>query len=120
MAASVLSTDESYANHNEQGSLRFILLDSDAIADIFLCGSGRHTIMITSNGVVKFQNQEECQQYIKQRSNYRLVLITSGSSGRNLVPKIHQLPQVTSIFVFCMDETRHKIWTRNFSKVRYC
>lgn len=108
-----------HGNYNDHRALRFVFLDSDFIADSILSGRHAPTKILTSKDVVEFQNDEECQKYIERKSNYRLVLITSGSCGRKLVPQIHQLSQVTSIYVFCMDEKSHRRWACNFSKVRY-
>jgi hypothetical protein len=66
----------------------------------------------------KFQNVNECQQYIEQRSeNDRLVIIVSGRFGIEIVPKIHQLRQVSSIYVFCMNKQANEKWANNYSKV---
>lgn len=112
MANHAGSIDKSHA------TVRFILLDSHIIADSILFGPQGRIAMTANSGVVNFGNHEECQKYIEQRSNYRLILITSGRSGRELVPRIHQLTQVASIYVFCMDETSNKKWACQFSKVR--
>ena len=65
-----------------------------------------------------FQNGTECQQYIEQRSkDDRLVMIVSGRLGREVVPNIHQLRQVSSIYVFCMDKKANEKWASEFSKV---
>lgn len=115
------SIDQPHANRNEHVTLRFILLDSHVIADSILFGSQGRITMTANSGIVNFRNHEECQceKYIERRPNYRLILITSGCSGCELVPRIHRLIQVASIYVFCRDETSHKKWACQFSKVRY-
>ncbi len=47
----------------------------------------------------------------------RLILIVSGQLGRKLVPQIHHLRQLSSIYVFCMDKQANERWTRQFTKV---
>lgn len=119
MANHAGSIDKSHANRSEHVTLRFILLDSQVIADSILFGSQGGMAMTAHDSVAKFRNHEECQKYIEHRPNYRLILITSGRAGRELVPKIHQLTQVASIYVFCIDENTHKKWACRFFKVRY-
>ncbi|CAF1143683.1 unnamed protein product [Rotaria sp. Silwood1] len=45
-------------------------------------------------------------------------MIVSGRLGQDIVPSIHELRQVISIYVYCMDKSRHEQWARNFAKVK--
>ncbi len=76
----------------------------------------RHII----NHLKKFQDIEQCQQYIEQRSEEdRLVIIVSGTQGQQMVPHIHHLGQVSSIYVYCMDQYKNQQWACEFSKVKF-
>lgn len=112
MATAVLSND----NHLEIFSL--IWLDKEKnIKDIRNTEQELRSII---NYLKKFQYVEECQRYIEQRSeNDRLVFIVSGEMGQKIVPSIHKLRQVRSIYIYCMDKKKHKKWTRQFMKVRF-
>ena len=71
------------------------------------------------NHLRKFAYGLECLQYIKQRStDDRLMLIVSDEFGRELVPQIHELKQVSSIYVYCMNQSSNDQWTHEFPKVR--
>ncbi|CAF0899531.1 unnamed protein product [Adineta steineri] len=71
------------------------------------------------NHIKKFQDIKQCQQYIEQTSQKdRLVIIVSGSLGQEIVPFIHQLRQVISIYVYCMDKKSNEQWTCKFSKIK--
>ncbi|CAF4106934.1 unnamed protein product, partial [Rotaria sordida] len=60
-----------------------------------------------------------CQEYIKKQSQKaQLIMIVSGRLGREIVPSIHELRQVISIYVYCMDKKSHEQWARNFEKVK--
>jgi hypothetical protein len=68
----------------------------------------------------KFNDIQQCQTYIEQQSKTdRLVLIVSGQLGRQIVPRIHQLQQVLSIYVYCANKEANQIWVRDHVKVRY-
>jgi hypothetical protein len=72
------------------------------------------------NHLKTFDDQNQCKQYIQSLSPQdRLVLIVSGRCGRQLVPQIHQLPQLSSIYVYCMDQKANEEWAKDFIKVRY-
>jgi len=65
-----------------------------------------------------FDDPQQCHHYIISLSvQDRLILIVSGQLGRQLIPQIHHLRQVSSIYVFCMDKQANEQWARNFTKV---
>ena len=62
------------------------------------------------NHLKTFDDQGECHQRILSLSQEdRLVLIVSGRCGRQLVPQIHHLRQVSSIYVYCMDKKANEL-----------
>ncbi|CAF1393546.1 unnamed protein product, partial [Rotaria sp. Silwood1] len=59
------------------------------------------------------------QKYIEQRSqNERVVMVVSGRLGQAIVPSIHKIRQIISIYVYCIDKERNKQWAVNFPKVK--
>ncbi|CAF4731137.1 unnamed protein product, partial [Rotaria sp. Silwood2] len=71
------------------------------------------------NRLKKFHDLEQCQKYIEQRSqNERIVMIVSGRLGREIVPSVHKIRQIVSIYVYCMDKERNKHWAVKFATVK--
>jgi len=71
------------------------------------------------NHLKTFDDQGECHQRILSLSQEdRLVLIVSGRCGRQLVPQIHHLRQISSIYVYCMDKTANELWAKDFIKIK--
>jgi hypothetical protein len=70
------------------------------------------------NHLLTFDDSNLCEDYIRSVSTHdRIVIIVSGLSGRQLIPRIHSLRQVCSIYVYCMDRKTNEQWTKKFSKV---
>ena len=69
------------------------------------------------NDFLTFASSEECESCIKQKKNDRIVLIVGGQIGRQVVPKIHDLMQMASILVYCMDKEGNEKWAKNHAKV---
>jgi hypothetical protein len=70
------------------------------------------------NYLITFDDQHQCHQYILSFSAQdRLILIVSGRLGRQFVPQIHQLRQLCSIYVYCMDKEANEQWAKEFTKV---
>ena len=71
------------------------------------------------NHLKTFDDQDECHQRILSLSTQdRLILIVSGRCGRQLVPQIHHLRQVSSIYVYCMDKKANELWAKDFIKIK--
>ncbi|CAF2761342.1 unnamed protein product [Rotaria sp. Silwood2] len=64
-------------------------------------------------------NKNECEQYIQSSpKQQRFVLITSGKIGQDFIPRIHQLPQIVSIYIYCMNKKIHEEWSKEYKKVK--
>jgi hypothetical protein len=73
---------------------------------------------IFGNNFESFESGNQCENFINLHKNRRLVLVVSGQIGRDLVPKIHKLSHVISIYVYCMDKQANEKWTKNYNKVK--
>ncbi len=69
------------------------------------------------NHLRTFDNSDQCEQYIQQITHEKVVLIISGSLGRQMVPRLHSLPQFSACYVFCKDQKANEQWAKEYSKV---
>jgi tetratricopeptide (TPR) repeat protein len=60
----------------------------------------------------------ECEDYLQGMKSEEAFIISSGSLGRQIVPKIHDMPQVRAIYIFCGDRTRHAEWAKGWEKIK--
>jgi hypothetical protein len=70
------------------------------------------------NHLRTFDNSDECEQYTRQITKEKVVLIVSGSAGRQIVPKLHDLPQFSACYVFCHDKKANEQWANKYQKVK--
>ncbi|CAF0898088.1 unnamed protein product [Adineta ricciae] len=62
---------------------------------------------------------DRCEEYIRKKCTRRRVfLVVSGGLGKEIVPKVHNLPNVYAIYVFCSDLSFHIPWAAAYPKVR--
>lgn len=74
----------------------------------------------TINHLKTFDEVCECQKYIEEISKQdRVILIVSGRLGLEVVPHIHELRQVSSIYIYSMKETENEQWTETYPKVTH-
>ena len=67
-----------------------------------------------------FDNIDECLSSIDSNTReQRIFLIVSGEFGQSLVPRIHHLSRIVSIYIFCFDRIKHEHWANEYKpKVR--
>ncbi|CAF3016766.1 unnamed protein product [Rotaria socialis] len=65
-----------------------------------------------------FTDVDQCIEYLKRIDGQKIFLITSGSLGKKTVPLIHDVAQLDTIFVFCINKDLHKVWAKEWSKVK--
>ena len=66
--------------------------------------------------LIRVEDINQCEDFVRSRSE-QLILIVNGRLGRELVPKIHPLRHVASIYVYCADKEGNEQWAKHFSKV---
>ena len=119
MAMASLPSIDSLINDNDDNVEIFSLvwLDTNVHAE-----KNQHTqqrLRSIINHLKTFQDGEECKQYIEHRQKHdRLVLIVSSQLGRQVVPAIHKLRQVSAIYVTSTDKKSDEQWAQEFVKVR--
>ena len=70
------------------------------------------------NNVNTFTDGDECIQFIEDINDNKVCMIISGSLGQHIVPRVHNMSQVDSIFIFCGNKKRHEQWTKEWSKIK--
>ncbi|CAF1528925.1 unnamed protein product [Rotaria sp. Silwood1] len=65
-----------------------------------------------------FTDAEECIDFLSASKKEKVFMIVSGSLGQHVIPKIHALPQLDSIYVFCSNQSIHEEWARTMPKVK--
>jgi tetratricopeptide (TPR) repeat protein len=70
------------------------------------------------NIINTFTDDDECIQFLDSMGNEKACMIISGSLGQQIVPRIHNMSQVDSIFIFCDDKKYHEQWTKEWTKIK--
>jgi hypothetical protein len=97
----------------------FSLIWLDTNTDVNQNRDAEEKLRPVINHFKRFENVKQCKKYIEQCSKQdQIVLITSGQLGKEIVPGIHHLPQVVSIYIFCYNVEAHKIWAFEHTKVK--
>ena len=70
------------------------------------------------NPIKTFINVEACLEFLKKIENEKICMIISGSLAQDIVPQIHNMSQVDTIFIFCGNKKLHELWIKDWSKIK--
>lgn len=120
MASGDLFVDNPIANTNDHPLEIFCIILLDVNVNDKENKEIEHQLRSTINHFRKFNDAVQCGKFIRQRSKHeRVILIVCGGLEKEIIPSIHNLRVIVSIYVYCMDVQGDNIWVAEFSKVRY-
>jgi hypothetical protein len=70
------------------------------------------------NSVNTFSNEEQCMAFLMEKKDEKACMLISGSLGQHIVPQVHDMSQVDSIFIFCGNKAWHEKWAKDWPKVK--
>ncbi|CAF0978052.1 unnamed protein product [Rotaria sordida] len=65
-----------------------------------------------------YEAENECQEYIQSKPQISFLIIVSGRLSRQIIPNIHELSQLSGIYIFCMNKKSHEEWSKQYQKIR--
>jgi tetratricopeptide (TPR) repeat protein len=70
------------------------------------------------HNINKFTDGDQCIQFLETVDQEKACMIISGSLGQHIVPRVHGMSQVDSIFIFCGNKKRHEEWAKQWPKIK--
>ncbi|CAM6005317.1 unnamed protein product, partial [Sphagnum balticum] len=108
----------SQINARRVQNVLLIWLDNESNNNSADCQNTISQLRQAVNDINRFNDGEECMQFIDNITDTKACMIVSGSLGQDIVPRIHNMPQVDSIFIFCRDQKHHEQWVKDWPKIR--
>jgi hypothetical protein len=70
------------------------------------------------NFIKIFQNEDDCEKYIKQMSKDEyIIFIINDQIGERFIPHIHHLKQIFSIYIYSSTKNTDQQWINQYNKV---
>ncbi|CAF2035288.1 unnamed protein product [Rotaria magnacalcarata] len=82
------------------------------------CKNTLAQLHIVVNEVKQCTKWKECIEWLNKNREETFHVIVSGGLGQSLVPSIHSIPNLDSIYIFCGNQQRHEEWARRWSKIK--
>ena len=78
----------------------------------------QRSILAVTNAFRSYDDKVQCEEFIRSApAHHDIILIASGGLSQEIVPSIHQLPQLTLVHVYCMKKEYMEAWAKKFKKV---
>jgi tetratricopeptide (TPR) repeat protein len=72
----------------------------------------------TVNTINTFTDGEQCIHFLENMDNEKVCMIISGSLGQHIVPRVHNMSQVDSIFIFCGNKKHYEQSAKDWPKIK--
>ncbi|CAF0957054.1 unnamed protein product [Adineta steineri] len=70
------------------------------------------------SAISTYTNDDQCLEFIQTVVDNKIFMIISGSLGQHIVPRVHSMSQVDSIFIFCGNKKHHEQWAKDWPKIK--
>ena len=70
------------------------------------------------NTVNTFTDMGKCINFIAETKEEKIFIISSGTFGQTIVPIIHEMPQISNMYIFCGNKCHHEQWVKQWPKVK--
>jgi hypothetical protein len=55
-----------------------------------------------------FNDVDERAMFLHKIKNQKVLMVASGTLGEQILPHIHNMPQLTAVFVFCSNQSKYE------------
>ncbi|CAF1053051.1 unnamed protein product [Adineta steineri] len=70
------------------------------------------------NNVNTFTDGKKCIDFIQTINNNKICMIVSGALEKHIVPHMHDMSQVNTIFIFCNNQEWNKQWAKEWPEIK--
>ncbi|CAF1337668.1 unnamed protein product [Adineta steineri] len=115
---SARETEIRRVNMQRMQNVLLIWLDSNINDNNVDCSNTIKQLKRAVNNVNTFTDVYQCVEFIRTINNNKVCMIVSGSLGQHIVPHVHDMSQVDTIFIFCNNQEWHKQWAKEWPKIK--
>ncbi|CAF0898936.1 unnamed protein product [Adineta steineri] len=112
------SVENRRINMRRMQNILLIWLDKNIDENNTDCSNTIDQLKSVVNDVNTFTDGEKCVEFIQTITNNKVCMIVSGSLGKHIVPHVHDMSQVDTIFIFCNNQEWHKQWIKEWPKIK--
>ncbi|CAF4301144.1 unnamed protein product, partial [Adineta steineri] len=105
-------------NMQRMQNVVLIWLDNNINENNDDCNNTIKQLKCMVNNINTFTDGKQCFEFIQTITNNKICMIVSGSLGQHIVPRVHDISQIDSIFIFCHNKEWHQQWAKKWPKIK--
>ncbi len=70
------------------------------------------------NDINIFNKPDESVDFLTEIDDMKAFLIAEGTLGKQIVPLIHDIPQLDGVYIFCGNKSGHEQWATEWVKIK--
>jgi tetratricopeptide (TPR) repeat protein len=118
ITTTVVSSDTEH--HKRRHFQNFLVIWLDAAIDQTNedCQNTLVQLRIIVGYVHMFTQRDECVDFLTGIADNRAFLVVEGVLGKEILPLIHDIPQLHSIYILCRNKTKYEEWAKTWVKIK--
>ncbi|CAF1239691.1 unnamed protein product [Adineta steineri] len=105
-------------NMQRMQNVLLIWLDNNINENNADCSNTIKQLKRIVNNINTFTDGDQFVEFIETITNNKVCMIVSGSLGKHIVPHVHDMSQLDTIFIFCSNREWHKQWAKEWPKIK--
>ncbi|CAF0781237.1 unnamed protein product [Adineta steineri] len=99
-------------------NIPLIWLDNNINDNNADCNNIIKQLKCVANNISTFTDADQCVNFIQTITNNKVCIVVSGSLGQHIVPRMHDMSQMDTIFILCNNQEFDKQWTKEWPKIK--
>ncbi|CAF3996694.1 unnamed protein product [Adineta steineri] len=110
--------DYQHVNIQRTQNVLLIWLDSSIDETNEDCQNTIVELQHVMNAVSTYTDSDQCIEFLKTIKDHKVCMIIPGYLGEQIAPRLHDISEVDSIFIFCGNKNHHEQWAKQWSKIK--
>ncbi|CAF1353000.1 unnamed protein product [Adineta steineri] len=107
-----------HINMQRMQNVLVIWLDSNMDDDNADCSNTIKQLESVVNNINTFTDGDQCFEFIQTIINNKVCMVVSESFGKHIVPRVHDMSQIDSIFIIYNSQDWDKQWAKEWPKIK--
>ena len=82
------------------------------------CQNSLAQLRSVANTINTFRSRDEAIDFLTEDHGVKAFLIVEGIIGQDILPLIHDVPQLDAIYIFGSNRSEHQQWTQKWNKIK--
>jgi tetratricopeptide (TPR) repeat protein len=117
-APTTASSDVSSPRQRIFQNLQLIWIDAAIDLSNKDCQSTFKQLQNIVNDIHIFTQHDECIDFLTETYDMKAFLIVEGTLGQQILPLIHDIPELAGVYILCSNKSSHQQWAKTWLKVK--